>query len=102
MAARGHGIAHDVDLTEIMVPFIKCATAVRRNVGELVFRINVFDLDFGIQVNAFKLPIELDSVSGHVSHRRISAFNNYLNYCFIFFKNIRKGPKRGSFAFDVT
>ena len=46
MAAREHVIAHDVDLTEIMVPFITCETAFRRNVGELVFRINVFDLDF--------------------------------------------------------
>ena len=89
-------------MTEIMVPFIPCETAFRRNVGELVFRITVFDLDFGIHVNSFKLPIELDSVSRHVSHRRISVFNNYLNYCFIFFKNIRKAPKRGSFAFDVT
>ena len=102
IAARGHGIAHDVELTEIMVPFITCETAFRQNVGELVFGINVFDFDFGIQVHSFKLPIELDSVSGHVSHRRISAFKNYPNHCFIFFKNIRKAPKRGSFVFDVT
>ena len=73
IAARGHGIAHDDDLTEILVPFIKCETAFRRNVGKLVFRINVFDLDFGIQVDSVQLPIELDSVgSGHVSHRRTS------------------------------
>ena len=94
IAARGHGIAHDDDLTEILVPFIKCETAFRRNVGKLVFRTNVFDLDFGIQVDSVQLPIELDSVgSGHVSHRRTSAFNNHFDYCFIF-KKIRKAPKR--------
>ena len=32
MAAREHGIAHDVDLTEIMVPFITYETAFRQNV----------------------------------------------------------------------
>ena len=37
MAAREHVIAHDVDLTESMVPFITCETAFRQNVGELVF-----------------------------------------------------------------
>ena len=102
IGARGHGLAHDVELTEMMVPFITYATAFRQNVGELVFRINVFDLDFGIQMDSVKSPIELDSVSGHVSHRRTSAFNNHLDYCFIFFKYIRKAPKRESFAFDVT
>ena len=37
MAARKYGIAHDVELTEIMVPFITCETAFHRNVGELFF-----------------------------------------------------------------
>ena len=86
-----------------MVPFITCETAFRQNVAELVFGINVFDLAFAIQVHSVQSPIERNSVgSGHVSHRRTSAFNNHLDYCFIFFKNIHKAPKRGSFAFDVT
>ena len=54
MAAREHGIAHDVELTEIMVPFITCEIAFRQNVGELVSGINVFDLDFAIQVHSVK------------------------------------------------
>ena len=102
VAARKYGIAHDVDLTEIMVPFIKCETAFRRNVGKLVFRTNVFDLDFGIQVDSVKFPIKPDSVgSRHVSHRRITAVNNHLDYCIIFKKFARHRSEK-SFAFDVT
>ena len=57
---------------------------------------------FGIQVHSFKLPIELDSVSGHVSHRRTSAVNNHLDYCFIIFKKFARHRSEKSFAFDVT
>ena len=94
IAVRKYGIAHDVALTQKMVPFIKCETALRRNVVELVFGINVFDLDFGIQVDSVKLPIELNSVgSGHVSHRRTSAVNNHLDYRFIVFKNTKQSTE---------
>ena len=54
IAARGHGIAHDVELTQKMVPFITCETAFRKNVVELVSGVNVFDLDFAIQVHSVK------------------------------------------------
>ena len=47
MATRKHCNVHNVEQTEKMVPFFTCETAFRQNVGELVFGINVFDLDVG-------------------------------------------------------
>ena len=46
-----------------------------KNVCELVFGVDVFDLDFGVQINSIEQPIKSNSVgSGDVSHCRTSAF----------------------------
>ena len=37
-----------------MIPFLTSETAFRQRVCELVFSINAFDLDFGIQVDSVK------------------------------------------------
>ena len=44
MAAKEPGIAHDVERTEKMVPFITSETAFRQNVSELASGIYIFDL----------------------------------------------------------
>ena len=36
----------NVELTQKMIPFIKCEISFGQNVCELVFGVNVFDLDF--------------------------------------------------------
>ena len=42
---------------------------------ELVFGVDVFDVDFGVQINSIEQPIKSNSVgSGDVSHCRTSAF----------------------------
>ena len=70
-----------------MVPFLTSETAFRQNVGELVFGIDILDVDFEVQVDSIKWPVQRNSVSsGYVSHHRTSAFDNHLDYCFMVIK----------------
>ena len=58
--------------------------------AKLVFGVDVFDLDFGVQINSIEQPIKSNSVSsGNVSHGRTSAFHNHFNYSFIVIKHIQ-------------
>ena len=51
---------------------------------------DVFDLDFGVQINSIEQPIKNNSVgSGDVSHCKTSALNNHLDYGFIVLKHIQ-------------
>ena len=51
------------------------------------FGVDVFDLDFWVQINSIEQPIKSDSVgSGNMSHCRTSAFNDRLDYSFIVLK----------------
>ena len=59
-------------------------------VCELVFGVNVFDLDLGIQIDTIEQPIKSNSVgSGHVSHRRASSLYDHLDHCFVVFKDVQ-------------
>ena len=58
---------------------------------QLVFGVDVFDLDFGIQIDSIEQWIESNSVSsGDVSHCRTSSFNDHLDHCFIVLKYIQQ------------
>ena len=55
-----------------------------------VLGVNVFDLDFWVQIDSVKQPIKRDSVgSGHVSRCRTSAINDHLDHRFIVFRNVK-------------
>ena len=87
MATGKQRKAHDEEPTEKMVPLFTIEIPFRQHVLGLVFGFNVFQLDFGFQVDSVKQPIKRSSVgSGHVSHRWTSAFDNHLDYRFIVFK----------------
>ena len=44
-------------------------------------RVNIFDLDFGVQVDSVKQRIMRNSVnSGNMSHRWTSALNDHFDY----------------------
>ena len=59
----------DVEQTQKMIPFITCEISLCQYVCELVLDVNVFDLDFGIQIDSIKQPIKSNSVrSGNMSH----------------------------------
>ena len=46
-----------VEQTQKMIPFITCEISLCQHVCELVFGVNVFDLDFGVQIDSIKQPI---------------------------------------------
>ena len=76
MAARIFRKAHDIEQTQKVIPLISRETSFSQNVSELVFGVNIFDLDLGFQVDSVKQPIKSNSVSpGHVSHRWTSSFS---------------------------
>ena len=54
--------------------------------------VSIFSLDFGVQVDYVQQPIERNSVrSGHMSHRKTSAFDDHLDHSFTVFKNVQQG-----------
>ena len=51
-----------------MIPFVTCKNTLGQYVCELVFGVNVFDLDLRFQVDSIKQPIKSNSVgSGNMS-----------------------------------
>ena len=73
-----------------MVPFITCEVSLCQYVCELVFGVNVIDLDLGVQVDSVKQLNKSNSVgSGNMSHRRTSAFDDHLDNCFVIFKDVK-------------
>ena len=58
-----------------MIPLITRETSFGQNVSKLVFGVDVFDLDLGIQINSIKQLIKCNSVSpGNMSHCRTPSF----------------------------
>ena len=57
----------------------------------LVFGVNVFDLDLGVQIDSIELPIMRDSVGpGNMSHCGTSSFYNHLDHCFVVLKHMQQ------------
>ena len=81
----------DVGQTEKMIPFITCEISLCQYVCELVFGVNVFDLDFGVQTDSIEQPMKSNSVgSGNMSYFRVSYLYNHLDHCFVVFKHIQQ------------
>ena len=60
VAARKRRKIHEVKQSEKMIPYITGDIAFRQHVCELVFGVNIFDLDFGVQIDSVKQPIQRD------------------------------------------
>ena len=74
-----------------MVPLITCEISLCQSVCELVFGVNVFDLDLGVQIDSIKQKIKSNSVgSGNMSHGRTSFLYHNLDHCFVVFKHIQQ------------
>ena len=74
-----------------MIPFVTCEISLSWHVSELVFGVNVFDLDFGIQIDSIEQPIKSNSVgSGNMSHCRASSLCDHLDHCFVVLKHIQQ------------
>ena len=77
-----------------MVQLITCEIALCQYVCELVFGVNIFDLDFWVQVDSVKQQFKRDSVdSGHVSHCRASVLDHHLDHRFIILENCKARRK---------
>ena len=74
-----------------MIPFVTCEVSLCQHVCELVLGVNVFDLDFGVQIDSIKQPIKSNSVgSGNMSHCKASSLYDHLDHCFVVFKEIQQ------------
>ena len=59
----------NVEQTQKMIAFITCEISLGQYFCELVFGVNVFDLDFRVQIDSVEQPIKNNSVgSGNMSH----------------------------------
>ena len=65
----------DIEQAQQMIPFVMCEISFYQHVCELVFGVNVLDLDFWVQVDSIKQPIKSNSVgSGNMSHCGTPSF----------------------------
>ena len=81
----------NVEQTQKMIPVITCEVSLCQYVCELVFGVNLFDLDLGVQMDFVEQPIKSNSVgSGNMSHCRVSSLYNHLDNCFAVFKHIQQ------------
>ena len=80
----------DVEQTQKMMPFITFEIPLCQDVCELVFGVDVFDLDLGVQVDSIKQPIKSNSVgSGNMSQCRASSLYDHLDHSFVVCKHIQ-------------
>ena len=65
----------DIKQTQKMIPFVTCEVSLSQHVCELVFGVDVFDLDLVVQIDSIEQPIKSNSVgSGNMSHCGTSSF----------------------------
>ena len=90
MATRTCRKTHDVEQTQKVIPLISRETSFGQNVSKLVLGVNIFDLDFRIQVDPIKQPIKSDTVSSrHMSQSGTSSFNYNLDHGFVVFTDVQ-------------
>ena len=74
-----------------LIPFVTCEIPLGKHVCELVFGVNVFDFDLGVQIDSIKHSIKSNSVGpGNMSHCRASSLYDHLDHCFVVFKHIQQ------------
>ena len=81
MAAREHREMHDVEPTKKMIPLVTRGAPFGQHMSELVFGVNILDLNFWFQIDSVEQPIKRNPVgSGHVSHCWTSSFDDHLDH----------------------
>ena len=77
--------------TQKMIPFITCEFPLASTFASCFLGVNVFDLDFAVQIDQIEQPINRNSVSpGNMSHCRTPSFKNHVDYSLIVFKHVTK------------
>ena len=71
-----------------VIPLISRETSCGQHVSEMVFGVNIFDLDLGFQVDSCKKPIKSNSVSSRqMSLCGTSSFDYHFDHNFVVFEN---------------
>ena len=84
----------NVNQTQEMIPFVTCEISLGQCVCELVFGVNIFDLDLGVQIDSIEQPIKSKAVgSGNMSHCGTPCHYNHLDHCFRHLANIKCGGR---------
>ena len=80
----------NIEQGQQMIPFITREIAFCQDVCELVLGVDIFNLDFGVQIDSIEQPIKSNSMgSGNMSHCWTPAFHNHFDHSFIVFKHIQ-------------
>ena len=91
----------NVEQRQKMVPLITCEISCCQYVCMLVFGVNVFDLDLGVQIDSVEQPDKRNSVgSGNMSHCGASSLHDHLDHCFVVFEMHNTASLREEFAFE--
>ena len=80
----------DIKQGQQMIPFITFEISLCQDVCELVFDVDVLDLDLWVKINSIKQPIKSNSMSsGNMSHCWTPAFHNHFDHSLIVLKHIQ-------------
>ena len=94
----------DVEQMKKTVPFVTCEIPFCQYVCELMFGVDVPELNLRSQVNPVKHPIKSNSVgSSHMSHCWTPAFDYHLHHGFIVLKDVQHCTRsKKNFTFNGT
>ena len=82
----------NIEQMEKIIPVITREISFGQDVCELVFGVNVTDLDSGDQIDSVKQPIQSNSVGPwNMSHCRTSTFDIHFDYRLVVLKDIQHG-----------
>ena len=74
-----------------MIPLITREISFGQNVSELVFVVDVLDLDFWVQVYSIEQPIKRNSAGpGNMYHCGTPSLNDHFDHSFIVLKHIQQ------------
>ena len=78
----------DIEQAQQVIPLITREISFGWDIGNLVFGVDVLDLDFWVQIDSIEQPIKCNSVSpGNMSHCGTPSLNDHLNHCFVVLKH---------------
>ena len=84
----------DVKQMKNIVPLITCEIPFCQFFCQLVFGVDILDLNLAVQINSVKQPVKSNRVgSGYMSHCWTSAFDDHLNHGFVILKNVQHRTK---------
>ena len=78
----------DVKQMKKIVPLITCEVPFCQHACELVFGVDVLDLNLRFQINTVEQPVKSNSLVLDTCHCWTSAFDDHFNHCFVVLKNV--------------